>query len=129
MTTLRANDARNRAVRTFLQGLVADVIAAVVLLVLPVFSNATGCQDVDWKVLGFLLAKTVTVTALSFLMRQYLDPSRLPTPLPPSDPGEPDDDVHDLRILGKALYSDSAPTVQKPGGMRARTTDPTDPAA
>lgn len=90
-TPVLTNDARNRALRTFIQGLAADVIAAVVLLVLPVFSNATGWQDIDWKVLGFLLAKTVAVTALSFVMRQYLDPSGLPTPLPPSDPGEPDD--------------------------------------
>lgn len=88
-----ANDARNRALRTFLQGLTADVLAAVVLLVLPVFSNATGWQDVDWKVLGFLLAKTVAVTALSYLMRTYLDRSGIPTPLPPANPGEPDDDM------------------------------------
>ena len=88
--SLRTNDARNRALRTFVQGLAADVLAAVILLVLPVFSSATGWQDIDWKVLAFLLAKTVAVTALSFVMRQYLDASKVPTPLPPADPGEPD---------------------------------------
>lgn len=92
-TSALAADARNRALRTFLQGLVADVAAAVVLLVLPVFTSAQGWQDLDWRILGFLLAKTVVVTGLSYLMRTVLDRSAIPTPLPPSDPGEPDDDA------------------------------------
>lgn len=87
-----AADARNRALRTFLQGIGADVLAAVILLVLPVFTSAQGWQDIDWKILGFLLAKTVVVTGLSYVMRTYLDRSAIPTPLPPSDPGEPDKD-------------------------------------
>lgn len=91
MPTLLTNDARNRALRTFLQGLASDVAAAVILLVLPVFTDATGWQDIDWKVMGFLLAKTALVTALSYVMRQYLDGSAIPTPLPPANPGEPDD--------------------------------------
>lgn len=97
-TPALAADARNRALRTFLQGLAADVAAAVVLLVLPVFTNAQGWQDIDWKVMGFLLAKTVVVTGLSYLMRTVLDRSRIPTPLPPSDPGEPDNDRGDISL-------------------------------
>ena len=85
-----ANDARNRAYRTFLQGLGADVLAALVLLLLPVFTTANGWGDFEWQVLGFLVVKTVVVTGLSYVMRQYLDGSALPTPLPPADPGEPD---------------------------------------
>jgi hypothetical protein len=91
-STKLAADARNRALRTFLQGIAADVLAAVALLVLPIFTNANGWQDIDWKILGFLLAKTVVVTGLSYLMRTVLDRSRIPTPLPPGDPGEPDND-------------------------------------
>ena len=102
MTNLRTNDARNRALRTFLQGLGTDVTAALILLLLPVFTSANGWGDFEWQVLGFLVAKTVAVTALSYVMRQYLDASRLPTPLPPSDPGEPDDNVPQP-ILGKAF--------------------------
>lgn len=102
MTTLRTNDARNRALRTFIQGLGTDVAAALILLLLPVFTSANGWGDFEWQVLGFLVAKTVAVTALSYVMRQYLDASRLPTPLPPSDPGEPDDNVPQP-ILGKAF--------------------------
>lgn len=89
-TPALAADARNRALRTFLQGLAADVAAAAVLLVLPVFTNASGWQDIDWKILGFLLAKTVVVTGLSYLMRTVLDRSRFPTPTPPSDRGAVD---------------------------------------
>lgn len=92
MSTLRTTDAQNRALRTFLQGLGADVIAALVLLLLPVFTSANGWGDFEWQVLGFLVCKTVAVTALSYVMRQYLDPSRIPTPLPPADPGEPDEE-------------------------------------
>lgn len=93
MSTTLQTDARNRAVRTFFQGLGADVLAALVLLLLPVFTNANGWGDFEWQILGFLIAKTVAVTVLSYVMRQYLDGSALPTPLPPADPGEPDAEV------------------------------------
>lgn len=86
---LRTNDARNRALRTFVQGLASDVIAAVVLLVLPVFTSATGWQNIDWKILSFLIAKTIVVTGLSYVMRQYID-KKTDVLLPPEDPGEPD---------------------------------------
>jgi hypothetical protein len=79
-------DARNRALRTFLQGLVADVLAALVLLLLPVFTSANGWGDFEWSILGFLVVKTVVVTGLSYVMRTYLDRSVVPTPLPPGDP-------------------------------------------
>lgn len=95
MTTALTNDARNRALRTFLQGLATDVAAALVLLLLPVFTSANGWGDFEWQVLGFLATKTVAVTVLSYVMRQYLDASVIPTPLPPADPGEPDDDRAD----------------------------------
>lgn len=86
-------DARNRALRTFLQGLGLDVLAAVALFLFNAFSTADEWGDLDWKLLGFLLAKTVTTTAASYVMRKYLDGSSVPTPLPPADPGEPADDV------------------------------------
>lgn len=85
MTDLRTTDARNRALRTFLQGLAIDLMAACVLLLLPLFTAAQDWSDIDWRILGFLLAKTVSVTGMSYVMRVFLDPSRLPTPLPPAD--------------------------------------------
>lgn len=91
ISTLRLKtDARNRALRTFLQGLGFDILGAVVLLLLPLFTNADGWGDFDWKLLGFLLVKTIVVTGFSYLMRTVLDRSAVPTPLPPADPGEPD---------------------------------------
>lgn len=83
-------DASNRALRTFLQGLGTDLLAAVLLFLLPVVTSADGWDDFEWSVMGFLLAKTAVVTLFSYLMRTVLDPSKIPTPLPPSDPGEPD---------------------------------------
>jgi hypothetical protein len=34
-------------------------------------------------VVGFTLSKTVLMTVVSFVMRKYMDPSAIPTPLPP----------------------------------------------
>lgn len=83
-------DARNRALRTFLQALSVDVGVAVALLLLPVFTSADSWGDFQWQVLGFLLFKTIGVSVLSFVMRRYLDKTGA-TPVPPSDtlPGVP----------------------------------------
>lgn len=62
-------DARNRAVRTLLQGLAFDVAAAVVIVLYTAFSNAESWGDIQWALLGFTLAKTFTVSGLSYLMR------------------------------------------------------------
>jgi hypothetical protein len=83
MPTPLATDSRNRAYRTLLQGLATDVAAALILLLLPVVTNANGWGDFEWRVLGFLVCKTVSVTILSYVMRQYLDRSAFPTPAPP----------------------------------------------
>lgn len=66
-----ATDARNRALRTFLQGLAMDVLAALVLLLFPVVSGANDWSSFDWQILGFLAAKTVLVTLLSYVMRFF----------------------------------------------------------
>lgn len=64
-------DAKNRAWRTFLQNAAWDVVAAVVLLLFPLISNATGWQDVDWKVMGFMVAKTALASFLAYCMRYF----------------------------------------------------------
>ena len=69
-------DARSRARRTFLQGLAVDVAAALIVLMLPLVTGAETWGDLDWAVVGFLAAKTVVVTALSYVMRAYIDPYR-----------------------------------------------------
>lgn len=87
MNPLRA-DARNRALRTFLQGLGIDLLVAVALVVHQV---ATDPSPVVWTLLGASLARTAAQTAASYIMRRFLDPSRVPTPLPPDPPGHPAD--------------------------------------
>ena len=89
---LRGVDARNRALRTFLQGLAIDVAVALAALVLANADTITDKQGLI--VLGAAAAKTVATTVASYVMRRFLDPSRVPTPLPPSDPGEPDAEVY-----------------------------------
>lgn len=80
-------DARNRALRTFLQGLAIDVGVAVAFAVY----DALQADQPDYRLLGLTLIKTVLTTIASFVMRRFADGSRLvPTPLPPEDPGEPD---------------------------------------
>lgn len=90
-TTLHA-DARNRAVRTFLQGLAFTVAAALVVSLLAAVTTATTWSEFGLTLVGFSFFQSIAVAALSWLMRAVLDPSRVPTPLPPANPGEPDDD-------------------------------------
>lgn len=82
------NDARNRALRTFLQGLGIDLAVALAALVLANADEITNRAALI--ALGVTAGKTVATTIASYVMRRFLDPSRVPTPLPPANPGEPD---------------------------------------
>lgn len=62
-------DARNRAVRTFVQNLLLDVLVAVLLFLWPIVSNGAKLSDFDWPLLAFSFAKTVVVTVVAYLMR------------------------------------------------------------
>lgn len=66
---VRAQDARNRAWRTLLQGLAFDVLAAVVLVVFTAVSKAEAWSDFEWTLLAFTVFKSVMVSGLSYLMR------------------------------------------------------------
>lgn len=93
-----ANDARNRALRTFLQGLAIDLAVAVAAFALANVDSITDRQGLTLAAIA--LAKTLVQTVAAYVMRRFLDGSRVPTPLPPADPGEPDAEG---RILGKAF--------------------------
>ena len=73
-------DARNRAFRTLLQGLAFDVAAAVVIVLYTAFSSAEAWGDIQWALLGFTLAKTLSVSALSYLMRTVFRSVAPPAP-------------------------------------------------
>ena len=86
-------DAKNRAWRTLLQGLATDVLVALAAALLAWLPDADITSREAWTVIGVTLAKTALTTVASWVMRAKLDASGLPTPLPPADPGEPDDDT------------------------------------
>lgn len=87
-----AADARNRALRTLLQGLAFSVLAALAVALFEALTSSTSWSEFWGKVIAFSFFQSIAVAALSWLMRTYLDKSRLRTPLPPADPGEPDVD-------------------------------------
>lgn len=90
MNTALTNDARNRALRTFLTGLGVDVLVGIVLVLLVTFKSANGWGDIEWTILSFSVAKSFIQSAGAYILRRFLDPSGIPTPLPPANPGEPD---------------------------------------
>lgn len=87
-----AEDATNRSIRTIWQGLGVDVLIAVALLITNILSDANGWGELDWKIIGFTLVKTVFMAAAAYIMRRFVDTSGIPTPLPPTPqptPAEP----------------------------------------
>ena len=86
-----SHDARNRALRTFLQGLTFTFAAALVVSLLSAVSSAASWSEFGGVLVGFAFFQSIVVSVLSWVMRAVLDRSSLPTPLPPANPGEPDD--------------------------------------
>lgn len=85
-------DAQNRALRTFIQGLVIDVGVALVLAFATLFTDASGWGDIQWTVVSFGLAKTCVQSIASYVMRRFLD-GHVKTPLPPDPQPEPNEDL------------------------------------
>lgn len=70
-----AQDARNRAARTFVGGLLADVLlAASGALTLTLTDPAFDWTAAYWTGVGLTLAKTVLTTAISFIGRKVAPP-------------------------------------------------------
>lgn len=69
-------DARNRAWRTLVQGLLVDVGAAVVLAVGPALAGADfAWTPVYWLAVGGLAAKTAIQTVVSYAARRLVPPA------------------------------------------------------
>ena len=92
-TEVLSADARNRALRTFLQNIGIDVLVAVVAILIPFFQDANSFGELEWKIILFSLAKTIALTVFAFIMRRFLDRSAFPTPLPPVTAGTPNDNT------------------------------------
>jgi Kef-type K+ transport system membrane component KefB len=68
-------DARNRAWRTFVQGLLIDVVAAVVLAIAPALVGADFAFTGEyWAALGVLAAKTAVASVVSYVARRVVPP-------------------------------------------------------
>jgi len=65
-----AADARNRALRTLVQQLGIDLLAAIALVVY----TGLAAETVDWRLLGLSILKTALSTAASYAMRYVAPP-------------------------------------------------------
>ena len=80
------SDAQNRAWRSFLQGMGIDVLVAIAITVTSVFATAGGWGQLQWTIISFSFAKSILQAAALYVMRRFLDQSKVPTPTPPLDP-------------------------------------------
>ena len=90
MSTILVTDARNRAVRTFVQGLAIDIAVAACALILTSLDTITSKAGLI--TFGLSLARTVVSTGAAYVMRRFADGS-IPTPLPPAVAGPPAEPV------------------------------------
>lgn len=88
MTTLIQHDARNRALRSLMQGLAFDTTAAIVLVLFTTFSAAESFGDLEWTIIAFSVGKSAVVSALSYLMRTVFDRNVSDVVAPPAKSGE-----------------------------------------
>lgn len=81
-------DAVNRAVRSFLGALVVELIATAG----PVVWQLVNDEETQWDGdLAQSIVRIIGLAAFSYILRRFGDPSAIPTPLPPLDPGRPAD--------------------------------------
>lgn len=66
------DEARDRAKRTFIQGLVATVVISV----LSALAEWLQAGDFSLRTLGVAAATAVTMSVLAYLQRAYVDPYR-----------------------------------------------------
>jgi hypothetical protein len=87
-TARLTSDAVNRTIRSFVQALVLYVLTVVVPQLMNLLQDEATVWD--WDLLRGL-ALTAGYAALAFIHRRFIDPSPVPSMLPPSDPGPPAD--------------------------------------
>lgn len=92
-TALLAADARNRAARALVIGLLIDVGLALAVAIGTALTSLDITDGQAWAGLAILAGKTVTQATGSYLLRRFADQSRFPTPLPPSPVPNPTDPI------------------------------------
>lgn len=73
---LTHKDARIRAIRSFMWGLLLDVSAFVVTVLLTAFTNIEWTKEY-WIALGGLLAKTILQASVAYIARRLFPPSNV----------------------------------------------------
>lgn len=76
MTVTTKADAKQRAKRTFIQGIVLDVAVAVAVALLAWLPDADLTSKQAWIILGTSLAKTVLTAVASYVMRLKVAPNK-----------------------------------------------------
>lgn len=61
-----ASDAQARAIRTFVQGLLLDMVLAVTLVIIDTLHS----ESVDWRLLVLSIAKTALMSGASYVHRK-----------------------------------------------------------
>ncbi len=70
-------DAKDRAVRTFIQGLAIDVLTALVLAVAPLLlSNDFAFTAAYWIIIGTSASKSVVQSVAAYFMRKFVSPKQ-----------------------------------------------------
>lgn len=82
-------DSENRGIRTFIQGVTIDIAVGVALVLTTFFASTNSWGEVEWIVLSFSVFKSVVQAIAAYIMRRWLDRSKISTPLPPVRSGEP----------------------------------------
>lgn len=78
-TTIRVQDALNRAVRTIVQFIVIDVV----LIVIPQITNAIDNEDdIEWDKIGLSALRVALGGVLAYVMRLKVPPQETPPPVP-----------------------------------------------
>jgi hypothetical protein len=67
------SDAKDRAWRTLIQGLLLDLSVAIVLVLAPAVSAVEWTSEY-WTALGLLVAKSAVQSLVSYLMRTLVKP-------------------------------------------------------
>lgn len=118
-------DAKNRAWRSLLIGLSIDVGIALVLGLVAAFDSANGWGDLQWGLVTFAVGKSLVQALGSFVLRRVIDPSSIPSPLPPADPGPPADNSAEVPPNTAVEDSDADAEVEP---KKKADFDPNEPA-
>lgn len=87
-----AEDARNRGLRSLVQGLGVTALTTLVMGLVTAIATSQKWEELWATLTAFSFFQTFAVSVLSWWMRARLDGSSIPTPLPPAPVPPPNQD-------------------------------------